>query len=218
MTISEDGVTVQGPPSAPENPALQMQAVEAVLSAGEPEFAGQLSQLAFPLPALNVSATHLVHTPSRPEDPPLHMQAARVLLPAGESVFAGQLVQVASPLTALYDPVTHALQDPPSWPEYPALHVHRVRASLPVAEFELAGQDKHKAVLGLVLNSPAGHDAHGPPSGPADPGGHCTEHSVDDVLPGLEVFPDGHGKHKTSSWALNLPDSHIVQGPSMGPM
>jgi len=110
------------------------------------------------------------------------------------------------------------VQEPPSWPEYPALQVHRASASLPVAEFELAGQDKHAAVPGLVLNSPAGHDAHGPPSGPAEPGGHCTEHSVDDVLPGLEVVPDGHGKHKTSSWALNLPDSHIVQEPPAGPL
>jgi len=110
------------------------------------------------------------------------------------------------------------MQDPPSCPEYPALQVHWASASLPVAEFELAGQDKQAAVPGLVLNSPAGHDAHGPPSGPEEPGGHCTEHSVDDVLPGLEVFPGGHGKHKTSPWALNLPDSHIVQGSSAGAM
>ena len=96
--------------------------------------------------------------------------------------------------------------------------MHRARASLPVAEFELAGQDKHAAVPGLVLNSPVGHDVHGPPSGPEEPGGHCTEHSVDDALPGLEVVPDGHGEHAAPPLASNLPDSHIAQEPPAGPV
>ena len=63
-----------------------MQAVKAVLSTGELEFAGQLLQLASPLPALNVPATHWVHDPpSGPEKPGLQVQSVAFLLAPGES-------------------------------------------------------------------------------------------------------------------------------------
>jgi len=83
---------------------------------------------------------------------------------------------------------------------------------------ELAGQDKHAAVPGLALYTPAEHNVHGPLSGPEEPGGHCSEHSIDNALPGLEVVPGGHGKHAMSVLALYLPDSHIKQEPPAGPM
>jgi len=131
VTLAEDGRPVQGPPAAPEYPALHVQAVAAVLSAGEPEFAGQLSHLAIPLPVVYVPATHLVHNPSRLEDPALHVQAMRVTLPAGESALAGKLLQLASPRVALYDPATHSVHVPPAKPEDPVLHVQAVRVMLP---------------------------------------------------------------------------------------
>ena len=109
VTLAEDGLAVQGPPATPEYPALHVQAVQAVLSAGEPKFAGQLSHLTFPLPVVYVPATHFVHNPSRLEDPALDVQAVRVTLPAGESALAGQLLQLASPRVVLYDPATHTV-------------------------------------------------------------------------------------------------------------
>jgi len=101
VTLAEDGRPVQGPPAAPEYPALHVQAVAAVLSAGEPEFAGQLSHLAIPLPVVYVPATHLVHNPSRMEDPALHMQAVAAVLPAGELEFAGQASHAVAPGSVL---------------------------------------------------------------------------------------------------------------------
>jgi len=53
--------THEPPPVTLEKPALQ---VQAVLPAAESEFAGQLSQLAFPLAALYVPACALVHRAS----------------------------------------------------------------------------------------------------------------------------------------------------------
>ena len=42
VTLSEDGVAVQGPPSFPDEPALQMQAVETELPNTEFEFVGHV--------------------------------------------------------------------------------------------------------------------------------------------------------------------------------
>jgi len=107
------------------------------------------------------------------------------------------------------------MQNPPFWPEYPALHVHRVRALLPVAEFESAGQDEHASVPGVALNAPGKHDVHGPPSGPEEPAGHCTEHSIDAVLPGVEVFPRRQSSHVSMLLAPfaaeYVPDGQSVQ-------
>ena len=50
----------------------------------------------------------------------------------------------------------------------------------------------HDSGPALVLNVPSEHKTHGPPSGPKEPAGHLSEHSVEDVVPGIEVFPDGH--------------------------
>jgi len=94
VILAEDGLTEQGPPAAPEYLALHVQAVAAMLSAGEPEFARQLSHLAFSLPVVYVPATHLVHNPSRLEDPVLHVQAVRETLPAGESALAALAVSI----------------------------------------------------------------------------------------------------------------------------
>lgn len=77
---------LQVPPLAPENPALQTQAVIMLLPAEASEFTGQFShflsvvappvleylpdsqstQLAFPLPALYMPAAHAVHDPPPP--------------------------------------------------------------------------------------------------------------------------------------------------------
>ena len=53
----------------------------------------------------------------------------------------------------------------------------------------------HDSGPALVLNVPSEHKTHGPPSGPKKPAGHLSEHSVEDVVPGIDVFPDGHDWH-----------------------
>ena len=82
----------------PEDPALQMHAVTAVLCAGELEYARQPLQAAAPIPALYVPMTHAVHVPqSSPEKPALQLHLVTMVLPVGESEFAGQPSQMAFP-------------------------------------------------------------------------------------------------------------------------
>ena len=65
-----------GPPSGPEEPALQVQAVAMRLPTGDVEFDGQVSHVAFPGLALKVPAPHDVHgPPSGPVEPALQVQA-----------------------------------------------------------------------------------------------------------------------------------------------
>jgi len=71
-----------------------MQAVTAVLPAGELESAGQPTQGEFPVSDLYVPPKHCVHVPPLgPLDPALQMQAATAVLAAGEPEFAGHSVQ-----------------------------------------------------------------------------------------------------------------------------
>ena len=60
--------SIHGPPSGPEEPALQVQAVSMRLPTGELEFDGQVSHVADPGLDLKVPASHDVHVPpSGPE-------------------------------------------------------------------------------------------------------------------------------------------------------
>ena len=204
MTLSEDGMTVQGPPSAPEYPALQMQAVEAVLSAGEPEFAGQPSQLAFPLPVLNVSATHLVHTPSRPEDPALHMQAARAMLPAGESAFAGQLLQALAAFAAENVPDGQFVQELAVSAYLPAAHLSQLHGP---HSHEIAYPCRHtQSSLETLAKGEAEFAGH-----PV----HASE--VVDRASGLKVLAP-HASHALLLMVfLYVPAVHSVHDPTLGP-
>ena len=86
---------VHVPPSAPHQPALQVQLLKAVLCSGELDSAGQLLQLRAPDTFLYLPETHGVHVAtSAPEDPALHVQLLKAVLCSGEPEFAGQLVQV----------------------------------------------------------------------------------------------------------------------------
>jgi len=126
---------------------LQVHFVTLLLPTGESEFIGQLSQLAFPRPALYVPMPQLVHnSPSGPVEPALQVQAVMVMLPAGESEFAGQLWQLAFPLFALYVPATHCVHNPPFAPEKPVLQIHPSTAELPVGEVEWVGHAEHEAL------------------------------------------------------------------------
>ena len=76
---------VHGPPSGPDQPALQVQLLKAVLRSGELESAGQLLQLTAPDTLLYLPAPHAVHvSPSALVQPALHVQLVDIELPAGE--------------------------------------------------------------------------------------------------------------------------------------
>ena len=81
---------VQDPPSGPDQPASQVQAVAMRLPTGELEFDGQVSHVASPVLDLKVPAPHDVHVPpSRPEKPALQMQSVILWLACGELECAG---------------------------------------------------------------------------------------------------------------------------------
>lgn len=102
------------PPAGPDDPALHVHVVTELLPAGESEFVGQLSPLAFPLPDLYFPSTHSVHVPPLgPVHPASQVQAVEAVLPAGESEFSGQLSQSAFPLLVLYDPAMHSVHISP---------------------------------------------------------------------------------------------------------
>ena len=88
-----------------------MQAVEAVLAAGESEFAAQSVQASPPAASLYLPATHASHAPpSGPVYPALHMQAVEAVLAAGESDSEGHSVQDLGPGRSLYVPIAHTTQ------------------------------------------------------------------------------------------------------------
>jgi len=89
---------------------------------------------------------------------------------------------------------------------------------LPAGESEFVGQLWQTVSPNTALYDPSAHNVHVAPSGPENPAGHCTEHSIANVLPGLEVVPSGHKEQVTSLSALNVPDSHVAQEPSAGPL
>jgi len=125
----------------PVDPVLHVQAVEAVLSRGELEFAGQASQLADPGSALYVPGAHCEQVPpAGPVNPALHVQAAKAILPRGELEFAWQASQLADPRAALYVPMAHCEQVPPSGPEDPALQIQSTSSSLATGALEFVGQ------------------------------------------------------------------------------
>ena len=161
---------VHVPPSDPEKPALQVQAVAMRLPTGELEFDGQVSHVAAPELGLKVPAPHDVHVPpSGPEKPALQVQSLERMLPTGELEFDGQVLhvcapvaptvpenvpptqvsQIAEPGELLYVPAVQLVHAPPSGPLDPLSHVQSLRASLPAVHNpgthvdDRAGQPKH---------------------------------------------------------------------------
>lgn len=76
---------LHGPSEGPWYPALQLQAVLAILAAGEMEFSGQDRQAELPVDDLYFPGTHYVHSaPSCPIHPALHLQDVIPVLSASE--------------------------------------------------------------------------------------------------------------------------------------
>ncbi len=182
---------MHGPPSDPDEPALQVQAATAVLPAGEFERAGQgehvvgsdeptfseyfpasqLLQAAEPTAVLNFPATHSGHgPPSDPDEPTLQMQLATSELAAGEAELVGHAEQTESdvPPTA-----TEYMSFPQSW--------HGDLSPCPSP----------------TLYFPATHGSHSHCSFPDQPAGQV--HAFWDELPAGEIEFGGHGLHGAPS-------------------
>jgi len=154
-----------------------VQLVEAVLSSGESEFAGQASQTADPASALNVPAAHCEHVPpAGPVHPALQVQSNSSSLASGESEFVGQashpsdvepatveylpatqLLHAACPGAFLYVPAVHCMHIPPAGPVHPALQVQSTSSSLASDELELPGHVEQAAEPLVSLKVPGLH-------------------------------------------------------------
>ena len=191
------------PPSSPENPALQVQDVNAEPT-GECEFIG-----------------HTTHVDSAA--PP----SALEYLPAPQSA------QAPSPAQSLYLPATHPTHSPPFGPVKPAVHIQPKAAALPAGASEFVGHAAHvlsavcptaaeyfpapQSVHGAspvpALYLPAPHSTHVPPSGPSKPALHAQF-----VLPAPLYEFAGHGEHSAGpAAALYLDTGHSSQSPG-GPV
>ena len=154
-----------GPPLAPVAPALQTQAVEAALAAGEVERVGHAWQVAgdvAPMVGENFPAAQLVHTPPNAANLPVAqlVQSLSASDPAGEDLPAAQLVQTSELLAAT---ITENLPAAHAW--------HAADDEAPtVTEYVPALQSLHACVPGAPLNVPAAHGAHALPLGPVCPG------------------------------------------------
>jgi len=155
--------SVHDTPFAPDQPALHVQLLKAVLCNNELEFAGQLLQFASPAALLYLPVPHAVHVPPfAPHQPALQVQLFTAVLCSGELEPAGQQLQFASPAVLLYLPATHAVHAPPSAPDQPTLQAHLVKAELPTSELEFDGQLLHRADPVDDLYFPATHAVHVP--------------------------------------------------------
>jgi hypothetical protein len=144
----------QGPPSGPVKPALQTQAVIALLPAGEVLDAGQAEHVL--VPTVYDPDAHIVQVPPLvPVYPALQTQAVITELPTGEVLEVGQGVHVLVP--TVYDPAAHIMQAPPLAPVYPALQMHAALLVAADGEVLWGGQSSHAAEPVLVLYFPAPH-------------------------------------------------------------
>ena len=171
-------------------------------------------QLADPVAALYVPATHAVHaSPSALAVCPAIQTQSVSSLPSAELVVveAGQSEQSPTPVALLYVSATHAVHTSPSdAPLYPASHSQSANASLPDAELVPAGHVEQSPTPVATLYSPASHAVHASPSEAAVyPATHTQ--SVKASLPPAELVCEGHAVQLPDPVvALYFPASHAV--------
>jgi acid stress-induced BolA-like protein IbaG/YrbA len=213
------------PPSGPQYPALQIQAVTVVCPVAEcPEFSLQVVQAAEPLSVLYLPAAHAEHrSPYAPVYPALHRQLVSSILPLAELEIEGQREHAALPIVALYSPATHTVHVPPSGPTDPALHRQLVFRKLALGDCEFAGHTVQIIAPGVVLYVDTEHAEHTCPSGPQYPAlqiqavtavcpvAECPEFSLQAVQAAepLSVLyvPAAHAEHR-SPYAPVYPALH----------
>lgn len=204
--------TAHGPPSGPEAPALQMQAVDAPLPGRESVFGAH---------ARHVDALYA------PTD--------------AEYVPTLQSMHVPGPVDGLYFPAPHNSHSAPIEPAAPAIHTHATLLEgesenaghtahvTPVEEYMPAAHTEH--VPGPVddLYVPASHFRHSRPFRPVQPALHVqaallllpsdenefAAHAIQPLAFCLEYVPASHAMHWLStvepSIAAFLPDAHLTQ-------
>ena len=128
------------PPSEPDEPALQVQAVTILLPTGEWAFAGQLAQVSSPVAILYFPATHSVHvSPPEPVEPALQIHSVIVELPDGEVEWVGHVVHEVLPIEEYVpgEQVLHAI-DVPSTLYVPGTQsVHSITSAVyPLSSFQ----------------------------------------------------------------------------------
>lgn len=129
----------QGPPSAPEKPALQMQSSLKALRCGALELAEHARQSdSSSAPGISWYFPALQST--QPSE-----ASWSVYVPAGQSSHA------AEPGTLLKEPRGHAGQNCPSGAEYPALHLHSVMTSEPRGDEVLPGHGSQVEAFGAAM-------------------------------------------------------------------
>jgi hypothetical protein len=142
---------VQGPPFAPVNPTLQIQATEATLPPGDTESDGQLVQVPTPVAptteeyelapqsmhVLAIAAPTVVEYLPAPQSTQELATVAPVVV---RYLPAPQLVHATSPVTTLYFPAAHAPQGPPFDPVNPTLQIQANKFILPPGDTESDGQ------------------------------------------------------------------------------
>jgi hypothetical protein len=142
---------VQGPPFAPVNPTLQIQATEAILPPGDTESDGQLVQVPTPVAptteeyelapqSMHVLAKEAPTVAEYLPAPQSTQELATVAPVVIRYLPAPQLVHATSPVTTLYLPAAHAPQGPPFDPVNPTLQIQANKVTLPPGDTESDGQ------------------------------------------------------------------------------
>jgi hypothetical protein len=206
------------PPSAPDQPTLQVQLLKAVLCGGELEPSGQLLQLSAPDTFLYLPSPHGVHVcPSVPDQPALQVQFVMLMLALGESELIGQVSQLPAPFALFHFPASHAVHAPPlKGPEYPSLHLHCVKSVLCSGELEFAGQLMQAPSPGALLYLPAPHGVHDasadlPVCAPYLPAPQSWQVEIPEAPCSAEYFPVPHSVQLADPVdSLYLPGAHAM--------
>jgi hypothetical protein len=131
-----DAQAKHGPPSGPENPALQTQLVNAEDALGDPLFSGQ--------------SKHALLSPALSNDEyVLTLQFTQVLdaVTFSEYVPATQLMHVALSPYSLYFPLAHAVHTPPLDFSNPLIQKQLIASFEPTAEIMFSGHAKHTLLV-----------------------------------------------------------------------
>jgi hypothetical protein len=177
------GVTTHGPPAGPVLPALQVQAVTAVLELCEAELSGHVTQVddeIWPVPVEYVPVVQDVHAA---------LPVASLYVPAPHTEH-----DTPSPVyPALQGGTAHG---PPAGPVYPGLQMQPATAVLDVSELELPGhpQQVDASVAPVPVEYvPAGHSIHALTPGLLEyfPVGQLVQEDTLTEAPTTEYVPAG---------------------------
>jgi len=212
---------VQGPPSGPVYPGLQVVDVDGLhLSLHDTQQVVhtksviQYGLFIWPF-AYDAQSPYMLVQPTWSTHGPAGVAVHDVAPTVSEYVPRLQLVQSPLPLAFLYVPSPHATHVPPFGPLKPALQAQAALPELELGELEFPGQLEH-ADTPPPEYDPAGQDAHCVPLAlEYDPAGQ----DVHPVALSVEYDPDTQAEHKSLPVVLlYVPPRHDTHGPTVGPV